>query len=325
MAVLNPFRIELTRGPAVESSHMVHALLLDGDGKTVAAHGDAERLTFPRSSLKPLQAVALLESGGGDDISDAEVALACASHSGEEKHTTAVAAWLSRMGMTENTLECGPHSPYIAPSRAPSILCNNCSGKHTGMLALCRHMKVPAAGYIKPDHPAQARILATVAEFCETDIRPGTCGTDGCSAPNPVMPLSHFARGIAKFLRTDKMSDARSAACNRIMVSMMGHPQLVAGTGRLDTILMQAAKGMVVAKGGGEGLYAAIIPAKDRVMVLKAEDGAVRAVQGGVYAMLEKYHLVGDDTLQAIRPTALPVQKNWRGIEVGHIRIAHDI
>lgn len=321
MAPLPPFRIELTRGPAVESSHLVHALLMDGDGKVVAAHGDADRPTFPRSALKPLQAVALIESEAAAQLTDSEVALTCASHSGEEKHTVAVAAWLSRMGVSENALECGPHSPYIAPSRAPSVLCNNCSGKHAGMIALCQHMRGETAGYTKSSHPVQARILSTVADFCGTAVTAGTCGIDGCSAPNPVMPLSHFARGVTKFIGGD-LPEPRAAACRRIMAAMTAHPDLVAGTGRLDTILMQAAKGAVVAKGGGECVYAAIIPDKNRVLVLKAEDGAVRAVQAAVYAALEKYKLVGDDVLQAIRPTALPVQKNWRGLEVGIIRIA---
>src|ERR1700722_14309265 len=126
MADAPPLTINVTRGFAVESSHRVHAVLLDGDGKRRAAYGDAQRLTFPRSALKPLQAVAMVESGAAAGLSNAEIALACASHSGEEKHPSAIVAWLARLGLNESALECGPHAPYAAPCAPASVLCNNC-------------------------------------------------------------------------------------------------------------------------------------------------------------------------------------------------------
>src|ERR1700722_699789 len=150
-----PLSVEVTRGPAVESRHAVHAVLMNGRGEITAAFGDPQRPTFPRSCIKPLQALALVESGAADayGLSEAELALACASHSGEEKHTAAVAGWLGRLGFDDTALECGAHSPYASPAAPPAVLCNNCSGKHAGMVTLSLFMKASLTGYKNPFHP----------------------------------------------------------------------------------------------------------------------------------------------------------------------------
>lgn len=317
-----PLKIEVTRGPAVESSHLVHAVLMNGSGETIAAYGDPHRLTFPRSSLKPLQALALVESGGAEafNLTDAEIALACASHSGEEKHTSGVAQWLSRLGLDDRELECGAHAPYSLPGAPPSALCNNCSGKHAGMLTLARHLDAPVRNYTQPEHLVQQKILGTMAEMCGTGLSPSICGIDGCSAPNPAMPLDALARGFARFMDPAQFSMARGAACRQIFTAMVEHPDLVAGTGRIDTVLMQAAGGKIMSKGGGEGVCILVIPGKNVAVALKAEDGAQRATQAAVYLMLERHGLAESAVLDAIRPLALPVLKNWRGLNVGEIR-----
>ncbi len=318
-----PLSVEITRGPAVESRHDVHAVLMNGRGEITETFGDQGRPTFPRSCIKPLQALPLVETGAADayGLSDAELALACASHSGEEKHTTAVANWLKRLDLDETALECGAHAPYASPGSKPAILCNNCSGKHTGMLTLALHLKTPHAGYTHAGHPVQQMILKTVGEMCGHAITPASCGIDGCSAPNPLLPLENIARGFAAFMRPENLPPARAAACRRLFQAMTTHPDLVGGTGRMDTMLMGVAKGKILCKVGGEGVYACIIPSIDTALVLKAEDGAGRAAQAALYALLEKYSLADAAVLDAIRPVALPVQKNWRGLEVGVIRI----
>jgi L-asparaginase II len=318
-----PLKINVTRGATVESSHLVHALLMNGRGETLDAYGDARRLTYPRSSLKPLQALALVESGAAAafNLSDAEIALACASHSGEDKHTGGVARWLARLGLDERELECGPHAPYAAPQDPPSILCNNCSGKHAGMLTLARFLDAPVRDYTDPGHAVQQKILGTMSEMCGTGLTPAVCGIDGCSAPNPAMPLEDFARGLARFMAPAQFSLARGAACRQIFTAMVEHPDLVAGTGRMDTALMREAKGKIMSKGGGEGVFALVIPEKDVVAVIKAEDGAPRAAQAAAYALLEKHALAATEVLEAIRPLALPVLKNWRGLDIGEIRV----
>jgi L-asparaginase II len=318
-----PLAVELVRGAAVESRHAVHAVLMDGEGAVVDVYGDAARPTFPRSALKPLQAIALVETGAAEayHLSESELALACASHAGEEKHTTAVAAWLKRLGLDETALECGAHAPSSAPGSPPSVLCNNCSGKHAGMVTLALFMKVPVAGYTNPLHPAQQKILQTISEMCGAPVTPATCGIDGCSAPNPLLPLENLARGFATFMNPARLPLARGAACRRLYEAMTAHPDLVGGTGKLDTVLMTAARGKILSKTGAEGVYACAVPEKDRVLVLKAEDGATRAAQAALFAVLEEHSLAAPDVLEAIRPIALPVQKNWRGLAVGAIRV----
>ncbi len=318
-----PLIVELTRGPAVESRHAVHAVLMNGRGDVTASYGDAERPTYPRSSIKPLQAIALVETGAAAafGLSNAEIALACASHSGEEKHTATAGGWLARIGLDENALECGAHAPYASPSSPPCVLCNNCSGKHSGMVTLSMFLNAPVAGYIDPAHPAQHKILSTVGEICGVQITPQTLGVDGCSAPNPVMPLASMAHGFASFMQPDSLGILRGTACRHLYQAMVEHPDLVGGTGRLDTALMSAAKGKIMCKVGGEGVYACAVPGKDTAIALKVEDGNIRAAQAALFALLEKYKLADDSVLEAVRNICLPVQKNWRGIEVGVIRI----
>lgn len=313
-----PLTIGVTRGDnVVESRHHVHAVLMDGQGKIKEVYGDAKLLTFPRSTLKPLQAIPLIESGAADNfkLTDAEIALAAASHSGEEKHTSAVNNWLERIGLEAGWLECGPHAPYSAPNQPVSTLANNCSGKHAGMISIAWFLKIPVNGYTKPAHAVQQRILATLTEMCGSELTPAICGIDGCSAPNPAMPLENLARGFAAFMQQQK------PAHQRIFQAMTQHPDLVGGKGRLDTVLMQAAQGKIVSKTGAEGVYIAVIPGQDTVIALKAEDGASRAAQAALYGLLEKHQLADSTVLDAIRPLALPVLKNWRSLETGKVVI----
>lgn len=318
-----PLIVDVTRGPAVESRHQVHAVIMDGTGNIKAQYGDASRPTFPRSAIKPLQAIALVESGAASafGLSNAEIALACASHGGEEKHVSTAGRWLARIGLDETALECGAHAPYSAPNAAPCVLCNNCSGKHSGMVTLALHMNVPVQGYTNITHPAQARLLQAVGQICDTAISAESCGTDGCSAPNPMMPLRNMGLGFSRFMRPDGLGILRGTACRHLYQAMVEHPDLVAGTGRVDTVLMAAAKGEMMCKVGGEGVYACVIPRHDTVIALKVEDGAVRAAYAAIYALLEKYKLAAPEVLQAAHELAQPTLKNWRGIETGVIRV----
>jgi L-asparaginase II len=314
-----PLTIEITRGFAIESTHQVHAVLVNGSGRALASYGDAERLTFPRSTLKPLQAIALVESGAADAfaLSEEELALACASHTGEERHVAVVERWLSRLGLDASALECGAHPPYSAPSAPATPLHNNCSGKHAGMLTLALFLKAPIAGYTQPDHPVQHLILLTIGKMAGVALPPACCGIDGCSAPNPAMPLEALARGFATFMAGE------IPACQRLFKAMTTHPNLVGGTGRLDTVMMQAAGGTLLSKTGAEGTYIALSPAHDTALVLKAEDGSSRAAHAALFALLERHGLAAENVLDAIRSLCLPVLKNWRGLEIGLIRVPY--
>lgn len=319
-AALSPLAVHLTRAGKTESTHRIHAAVMHGSGDIVAAYGDINRVIFPRSALKPLQTVALVESGAAASlhVSDVEIALACASHSGEELHTTAVGAWLSRLGFDDAQLGCGAHAPYADGCKPAATLANNCSGKHTGMLALAKFMDAPIDGYLDTDHPVQQIILSTISDLCGTPLAACDCGIDGCSAPNPAMPLSALARGFANFMRADRAGFRRGTACRQIYQAMVEHPVHVGGSkNRLDTVLMQAAQGQILSKTGAEGCYIAVIPAKDTVIALKAEDGATRAAQAALYALLDTHQLASTEVLAAIESLCLPTLKNWRGTEVG--------
>jgi len=322
-----PLTVALTRGDQIiESRHAVHAVILSGDKKTIAQYGDAGRLTFTRSTLKPLQTVALLESGAAAaaQLSDAEIALACASHNGEALHVDAVGTWLSRLGLSEDDLECGAHAPYADAAGAVRALANNCSGKHAGMLTLARHLGVDTKGYTDTNHPVQKMILHIIGEMCGETLAAGCCGTDGCSAPNPAMPLIALAAGFATFMRPDTLGFARGIACRHIYQAMVDNPRHVAGSKRLDTVLMQAAAGKVMCKIGAEGTYIAVIPEKDAVIALKTEDGAGRAGQAALAALLQRHGLCDDAVFDAIKPVALPAIRNWRGMETGETRVLFD-
>ncbi len=207
---------------------------------SASAGGDVDRLIFPRSAVKPLQALALLESGAAEHfaVSQAEIALACASHGGEPFHVEPIRRWLARLGLDPTALECGAHPPTHGPSaehlvaagRAPEPVHNNCSGKHTAMLTVARHIGAPVAGYIRADHPVQRRVTAILAEMAGVEALPEP-GTDGCGLPTYPMTLAQLATAMARLADPQHLSPARAAACRRICAAMTGHPELVAGSG----------------------------------------------------------------------------------------------
>lgn len=319
--------VALTRGPAVESRHALHAVVLK-DGNIAETYGDPQRLTFPRSAIKPLQALALVESGAADafGVTPAELALACASHGGEPMHTEAVAAWLQRLGLDDTALECGAHAPYANPCQRPCLLCNNCSGKHAGMLTLAKYLEVPLAGYTKVEHPVQRLILKTLSEMFDLKLTPADCGIDGCSAPNPALPLENIARGFAALLAPARFGAARAAACRRILAAMKDNPLLVGGSRRFDSAVIAETRGEIICKIGGEGVYGCVVPAMGMALALKAEDGAGRAAQAGLFLLLQKLGVfsalqqqsrIGAEVEKTLEAFALPDQKNWRGMIVG--------
>ena len=215
----NPILVELTRGPIVESVHRGSVAVADSAGKIVFALGDLDTPVYPRSSLKPIQALPLVESGAADafGIGDEEIALACASHSGEPMHTTRVAAWLSRIGCGESDLACGAHPSRYEPvaeemirrGEKPTRIFNNCSGKHTGFLSVARHWDIATKGYEHHDHPVQRAIAKALAELTGIDSE-FPWGVDGCAAPNFAVPLGAQARAFARPDRRTRASAHRA-------------------------------------------------------------------------------------------------------------------
>ena len=316
----NPILVEITRGPLVESVHRGSIAIADAGGAIRFALGDIESPVFPRSALKPIQALVLIESGAAEafGLSDEEVALACASHSGEPMHTERVAAWLARIGCGESDLACGPQAPRHEPTleamvrrgHKPTRIHNNCSGKHTGFLTVARHWNVATAGYEHVDHPVQQAVATSLRELSGVGELPW--GVDGCAAPNFALPLGGFARALAK------LAGGRRPGAARILRSMIAHPELVGGTGRACTILMRAAHGRAAVKIGAEGVYAAMVPERWLGIALKIDDGATRASEMVIAALLDKLGLVGDGAHEFLHAPVL----NTRGASVGERRQA---
>jgi L-asparaginase II len=300
----NPILVEVTRGDLVESVHRGAVAIADASGALRFSLGEVESPIYPRSSLKPIQALPLVESGAADafGLGEEELALACASHSGEPMHTERVAAWLERIGCRESDLACGPQAVRYEPvgeamvkrGEKPTRIHNNCSGKHTGFLTVARHWNIATDGYERHGHPVQQAVAKALGELSGLggDL---PWGVDGCTAPNFALPLAAFARALAKLADPSSLAAPRASAARRLVAAMIAHPELVAGTGRSDTILIRAAHGRVATKAGAEAYYAAIVPDSGLGIALKIDDGAGRGGETAMAAILETLGLTRGD------------------------------
>jgi len=266
---------EVGRGKIVESIHYGAIAVVDINGKLVAWMGDPQAVTFLRSSAKPFQALPFLEQGGqaAYDLTPREIALACASHSGTDEHVAVVRSMQMKAGISEADLLCGVHFPHHEATadamrerkESPTPNQNNCSGKHTAMLAFARlHNQggsdsADSLPYIDIRHPIQQAILQTFAAMCDLAVEQVEIGIDGCSAPNFAVPMYNAARAYARLCdpQGGHVSDQeRADACHAITSAMMFNPDMVGGPGRFDTRLMEVAQGKLLAKGGAEGYQA---------------------------------------------------------------------
>ena len=280
-AAMSQLSIERTRGSLVESCHRVTAAVVDAGGRLIAASGDPDTVSWWRSAAKPFQALPLVQDGAAARfaLSEAELALACASHSSEPRHLEVVSGLMARLGISDAELSCGVHTPLsaavaLAVARGtvtPTPRWSNCSGKHAGMLALALHHEWPLAGYHAEGHPVQRRILEEVARWTGVDAAAIALSVDGCTAVCFGLPLRAMARAYAR------LGASGEAEPRRIVAAMMHHPFLVSGTGRLCTDLMSALPGRILAKVGAEGIYSAALPELGIGLSLKVEDGDVRA------------------------------------------------
>jgi len=328
----NPELVEVLRGGRIESRHTGAVAVVDADGRSVLAIGDVEQPVFPRSAVKALQALPLVESGAAEacGFGDKELALACASHSGEPAHAALANEMLASAGLGEPDLECGAHWPLdqdatlalAASGGKPSQLHNNCSGKHAGFLCACRHMRIAHRGYVEPDHPYQQRIAAAMTEVTGAEHGDRNRGTDGCSAPNYAVPIRSLALGFARMATGSHMAADRAAASKRLFAACMAEPFMVAGTGRADVRLMQAAPGRIFAKTGAEAVYCAALPELGLGIALKCDDGQGRASEVAVAAVLAKLLADAGEIAPALAELAEPQLHNWRGKHVGSLRPA---
>ena len=325
-----PVAVEVWRGGRVESRHRVRACVADAAGRVVLAVGDVDEPVYPRSAVKPFQALALIESGAADAFAfrDPELALACASHGGEPVHVRLVEAALARLGLSEDDLACGAHPPLHPPAAAallragasPRRVHNNCSGKHAGMLAAALHQGLATRGYELADHPLQRQIAAALAGLAGLE-RLAEPGIDGCGLPNHPLPLRALARAAATLVDSAGQPPARSAALTRLAQAMQARPELVAGTGRCCTAVMQAAPG-VLAKTGAEGVYLGAVGATGLGLAIKAEDGGTRAAETALLAVLDHLGALGEAARAALDRWRRPNLRNFSGLTVGEIAAA---
>lgn len=319
--------VEVWRGPVVESRHDVSVAVADGAGGLRAWAGDPALVVFARSAIKPLQALPLVEDGIADrfGLTDEELALVCASHSGTPAHVAATRSILRRIGVAEEALGCGADPPLgeaaaralMARGEKPLRVHNNCSGKHAGMLALALGHGWPIAGYLRPEHPVQERMLRVVAEWSGLEAEEIGLGVDGCGVTTFALPLLRLARMFGRFAGRGRRGTSAEA---RIVRAMTEHPAMVAGEGRLDTDIVRVTAGRVLAKVGAEGVYGAIIPGAELGVALKVEDGAKRAAAPALIAVLRALGVLSGEEVGALAAYAEPDVPNTRGERVGALR-----
>jgi L-asparaginase II len=326
----NPVLVEVTRGSLVESRHRGAVAVRDAEGRSVFAVGDVTAPLFPRSAVKALQALPLIEQGAADrfGLTDEELALACASHSGEAEHVAGVERMLAKAGFTPSDLRCGTHWPIaqaaaaaVARSGAPTPLHNNCSGKHAGFLCVARVLGVDHADYWRPDHPVQRLVRNALEDFTGTSLDAACCAIDGCSVPTWAVPLRALAHGFAKFGTGRGISAARARAAVRLRQACAKAPWFVAGTGRFCTEIMQLFGERVFVKTGAEGVYCAALPQQGLGIALKCDDGASRAAQAIMAAVIARFLPLAVSERAALARFVEPVLRNWNGFEVGQVRV----
>jgi L-asparaginase II len=326
----DPVLVEVIRGAQTESRHRGAVCVVDADGGLVFSRGDVLRPIFPRSAVKALQSLVLVESGAADGFTEQELALACASHGGEPGHIAVVEKILARGGFDVTALACGAHWPMNqtagqALARAggmPSALHNNCSGKHAGFLCAACALGAKPEFYAEADHPVQRAVKAVLEDLGGAPIPEERRAIDGCSVPTFAMPLADLARAFAKFGSGQGLGPGRRQAAARLLAACMAEPWFTAGTGRFCTEVMIALAGAAYVKTGAEGVYAAALPALGLGIAVKADDGAGRAAEVILAATLIRLLPAHVETL---RRFANPVLRNWNGMEVGALRPSEEL
>lgn len=293
------------RGQYVESTHTIHIAVVNKEGKLLYFYGNPHRLTFPRSAMKPFQAIPLLETGAKKswNYSAQDLALSCASHTGEEFHRKHVLDILKRIGLNEEALQCGTHTPWNIRSYKKLLqegedvtpAYHNCSGKHSSMLTTAVHMQEDIHTYRNINHPVQQRILAVIADICETPKESIGLSVDGCGVPVHQLSLDKAALGYAKLAKPEGIVEGnRREFLLEIRNAMMKYPEMVAGTNRFDTDIMKAYDGKIVSKTGAEAVQCIGLVENGIGIAIKVEDGGTRAVNVASMEVLNQLGMKND-------------------------------
>jgi L-asparaginase II len=338
----NPILVEAMRGGMRESAHRGAVVVVDADGRRVVALGDVERAVFPRSAVKLLQAIPLVESGAADrlDLDDQELAIACASHNGEPEHVAVVERMLAKAGLDASALECGTHWPRQGPvayalaaeHREPSALHNNCSGKHAGFLCLAcilsggGHVRQYAKGYVAPRHPVMRAITEALQATTGHDLGHAPRGIDGCSIPTFAIPLHALALAFARVGTGTGLRPGHARAAARLREAVAKEPFMAAGTDRFDTQVMTALRERVYCKVGAEAVFCASFPERGLGVAIKIDDGnTARAAEVAMAAAIEAFVDLDDEEADVMRRLGDVALRNWNGIEVGALRATAEL
>lgn len=323
---------EVERGGRTESRHFGHIAIVDASNRPLAHLGDTETPVFPRSTVKPLLALPFVESGAAErlQLSEAELAVICASHNGEERHTQTVEKILHRAHQKVTCLECGAHWPLYdnaarklaGSGNQPSALHNNCSGKHAALVCLALDQGMDPRGYIVPDHPVQKQVTATLAALTDTPHNAANRGIDGCSMPTYAVPLRQLALGFARFVTGQGLSPSQGAAARTLREAVAADPFMIAGSERFDTRLMSHFGSRVFCKMGAEGVMVAALPGDGVGIAIKTEDGANRAAEVALAGLLkQKFGTLWSEEDHSFLSSMTSYDlKNWNGIKVGRVR-----
>jgi L-asparaginase II len=341
---LNPVLVNALRGGIVESLHRGAIAIVDADGSLHTATGDIERPVFPRSAVKVLQALPLVQSGATErfGLVDEELALACASHGGEPRHAETAAGMLTKAGVDAEALECGTHWPYhdgsikalAAAGASPSALHNNCSGKHAGFVCVGCLMAADRGadvrgflrGYVQPDHPVMREVTASLESTTGYRLADAARGVDGCSIPTYAVPLRHLAHAFAKVATGVGLSAGQAVAARRLRRAVAAAPFMVAGSGRFDTRVMQALGERVFCKVGAEGVHCAALPELGLGVAIKMDDGNnARAVEVVMAAVIRRLLPLEGEAAALLQSLADVPLRNWNGIEVGRLQAAEAV
>ncbi|MBW6400733.1 asparaginase [Roseomonas sp. HJA6] len=321
---------EIRRGGFLESVHQGIAVVADAEGRILQSWGDPSFVTFPRSSLKPFQAIPLVETGAADaaGLTQEHLALACASHSAEDFQVALVRGWLDRLGLTESALVCGPDMPRSQADQAAiwraggdrSRIYHNCSGKHCGFLTLTKHLGAPIGSYNDPAHPAQKLYLEAFSELLGEDAAKLPRGVDGCGLPAIALPMATMAKGAARWAAAKVSSESRRAAIRRLQDAIRAYPDHLSGRGSPTGQIVRATQGRVLLKGGAEGYVVGFVPDAGIGITVKFADGASRGKMGVFAALLGRLGL-----LEAAESLAEAIEGEIRdsnGNPVGAVKVA---
>lgn len=338
------------RGDIVENRHRVHAAIVDANGNILYTVGDPSRVTLIRSAAKPAQALAILETGAFEQFyfDDADLALMCASHNSEDMHISRAQSMLAKIQAKETDLRCGGHAAtsdavnksWIKADYTPTEICNNCSGKHVGMMAGAKCLGADVSDYHLPKNPMQLLVKRIVGDLANLEGDEVKWAIDGCNLPTPAIPLYSLAQmygtlAAAADLYKDNNSQQRLQSLARIFHAMTGYPELVGGEGRFCTRLMTAFQGNLVGKVGADACYGIGIRASEQTrnlgtdpaigIAIKIEDGNIAILYSAVMEILEQLGIGTLETREKLADFHHPKLLNTAGVEIGHVDCAFNL